>query len=123
MDISPLLPDPRSLRLEDIVTSAEAITLIVTTCQPQASCPQCHFPSRRLHSRYRRLVADLPWLGVVVRVEVHTRRFRCERTDCPQRIFCERLPTVVKAYGRQTGLSAAGERKLTLRTPHLGVVE
>ncbi len=49
-----------------------------------------------------RRVADLPWLGVATQVEVHAGRFKCDQAACPQRIFCERLPTVVVAYGRQT---------------------
>ncbi len=30
------------------------------------------------------------------------RRFRCRNTSCPRKIFCERLPRVAPAYGRQT---------------------
>jgi transposase len=29
-------------------------------------------------------------------------RFRCRNRSCPRRIFCERLPEVANAYGRQT---------------------
>jgi transposase len=56
----------------------------------------------RVHSRYLRRVADLPWHGVSVRLELHTRRFRCLNSLCPQRIFCERLPRVVAHYARKT---------------------
>ena len=30
------------------------------------------------------------------------RRFFCTQSDCPQRIFSERLPQVVKPYGRRS---------------------
>jgi transposase len=58
--------------------------------------------SSRVHSRYIRTAADLPWHGVPVRLELHTRRFRCRNSHCPKRIFCERLPSVVAPYARKT---------------------
>jgi transposase len=69
---------------------------------PQAACPLCNQTSSRIHCRYTRAVADLPWHGVAVRLELHTRRFRCQNSLCPQRIFCERLPAVVAHYARRT---------------------
>ena len=29
-------------------------------------------------------------------------RFRCRNSSCPRKIFCERLPGIARAYGRQT---------------------
>jgi hypothetical protein len=37
-----------------------------------------------------------------VRLELHTRRFRCRNSLCTKRVFCERLPQVVAHYGRKT---------------------
>lgn len=48
------------------------------------------------------MIADLPWHGVAVKLELHTRRFRCENTLCATSIFCERLPSVVAHYARKT---------------------
>lgn len=53
-------------------------------------------------SRYVRRIADLPWHGVAVKLELHTRRFCCQNGPCTQRIFCERLPRVVAHYARKT---------------------
>jgi len=47
-------------------------------------------------------MADLPWLGVTVRVQLQTRRFFCQQPGCPQQIFCERVPTVVAPSARRT---------------------
>ena len=33
---------------------------------------------------------------------MHTRRFRCQNSPYPQRIFCERVPSVVAHYARKT---------------------
>jgi len=82
MTVSPLLADPRWVRLECMTTNEQTITLIVTTIQPRASCPRCQQFSTRVHSRYVRTVADLPWLGITVRLQLHTRRFFCQQSDC-----------------------------------------
>src|SRR2546429_2232290 len=102
MTVSPLLADPRRVRLQGMTLSEKTITLIVTTMQPRASCPLCHHPSARRHSRYVRTVADLPWLGLTVRWQLHTRRFFCRQPECSQRIFCERVPSVVAPSARRT---------------------
>jgi transposase len=97
-----LLADPDTIRLVCIRPSLSTITLVIKTKAAQASCPRCHRTSSRVHSRYFRRVADLPWHGVAVKLELHTRRFRCQNSLCTRRIFCERLPRVVAHYARKT---------------------
>ena len=102
MNPTTLLADPAAIRLDSIRPSPGAVTLVVKTTAPLAECPCCHRRSARVHSRYLRRVADLPWHGIAVKVELHTRRFRCLNGLCTQTIFCERLPRVVAAYARKT---------------------
>jgi transposase len=102
MDPSTLLADPTSIRLEKIVSGYSSLTLVVKATQPRAECPRCHRPSTRLHSYYTRMVADLPWHGVPIRLHLRARRFRCKNSLCTKRVFCERLPRVVAHYGRKT---------------------
>jgi transposase len=102
MQPSTLLADPTSIRLEKIIQHSSSLTLVVKTTRAQAECPRCHRPSRRVHSYYIRSVADLPWHGVSVRLELRTRRFRCRNSLCTRRVFCERLPRLVAHYGRKT---------------------
>src|SRR5215210_1681552 len=102
MDASTLLPDPQALRPVKIVPSHSSLTFVVKATRTQAECPRCHRPSTRVHSYYTRKVADLPWHGVSVRLELRTRRFRCKNSLCTKRIFCERLPRVVAHYARKT---------------------
>jgi transposase len=71
MNFSPLLPDPRQVRLDGMTIGEQAIALRVTTIQPRVQCPHCHHPSTRRHSRYVRTVADLPWLGGTVRLVLY----------------------------------------------------
>ena len=97
-----LLPDPTCLHLQLLDASEAAITAVVTTTAEEAQCPLCRRPSARIHSRYVRAVADLPWMGCAVRMALHVRRFFCPNPECARQIFAERLPTVVAPYARCT---------------------
>lgn len=102
MSVSTLLADPAAIRLVKIVSHDRAVTLFVKTTGRCAACPHRQQLSERIHSRYGRRVADLPWPGVAVELQLHTRRFRCMNSLCRQSIFCERLPAVVSRYARKT---------------------
>src|SRR5215469_17772029 len=97
-----LLPDPTCLHLRLLDASETTITAVVTTTSEEAECPLCHERSARIHSRYVRSVADLPWMGCAVRLELHVRRFFSSNEKCQRYIFTERLPTVVAPYARRT---------------------
>jgi transposase len=112
MNLSTLLPDPHRLRLECLLPQADPITLVVQTTGLEADCPACGQPSSRVHSRYRRTLADLPWLGRPVRLHLSSRKFFCDRPDCSRRIFTERLPGVVRRYARRT--DRLGQALLTI---------
>lgn len=102
MDPATLLADPTAIRLEKIIPSHSSLTLVARATPAQAECPRCHRPSTRVHSYYTRKVADLPWHGVAVRLDLRARRFRCKNSLCTKRVFCERLPRVVATYARKT---------------------
>jgi transposase len=97
-----LLPDPAVLKLESMVPSDDAITFHVKTTQPEACCPICQHPSGKVHSRYNRSIADLPWQGVAIGLILTARRFFCPNDLCHRRIFTEPLPSAVKRYARKT---------------------
>jgi transposase len=69
-----------------------AMAMIVVRPTSQASiCPGCATRSARVHSRYRRRVADLPIAGRPVRLLIVARRFYCDAVLCGRRIFAERF--------------------------------
>jgi transposase len=102
MDITTLLTDLAAIRLEYFVSEPKSITVVIKTIQAQPCCPKCNQPSTRLHSNYQRSPADLPWHGVAIKLQLHSRKFRCQNQLCSQKIFCERLPKVVAVYARKT---------------------
>jgi transposase len=96
------LPECPRLRLDDVVLTPTAAVVLLVSTAATAPCPRCGTPSDRVHSRYRRTVADLPChdRGFLLRLLV--RRFRCIDPGCTQRIFCERLPGFLSAHARST---------------------
>lgn len=102
MDIATLLTDPAAIRLESFISQPKTITVVIKTIQAQPCCPKCNHPSTSLHSHYLRSPADLPWHGVAIKLQLHSRKLRCRNPLCPQKVFCERLPKVVAVYGRKT---------------------
>jgi transposase len=97
-----ILPDTETLKLLYVCASGEGITLAARTTSANARCPVCGALCRRVHSRYVRILADLPWQGIPVRVRLHVRRFFCDAVSCQRAIFAERLPRVVAHYARRT---------------------
>src|SRR5262245_20747811 len=85
--------------MDDLTTQ---LTLRVTSTQALVHCPICRFPTRRVHSRYVRTVADLPWASWRVVLHLQVRKFFCANGRCPRRIFTERLAPLVTPWGRRT---------------------
>src|SRR4029434_4554341 len=83
-------------------TTAAQITLLVGSMQVSAPCPLCATPARRIHSRYTRILADLPWANYRVCLQLRVRKWWCRHRPCPRRIFTERLPTVAAPWARRT---------------------
>ena len=98
------LPDKTTLALEawHVDDAAAEITLEVTSTQACVPCPLCHVLTPRVHSRYSRTLADLPWGAYAVRLQLRVRKFFCDNPMCPRQIFTERLLTVAAPWARRT---------------------
>ena len=97
MPLRALLPTPHLLQLDYLVASDVIITLVAHPCQAVATCPGCGGSAPRVQSRYTRTLADLPWHGIPVRLQLRFRRLFCDRPDCSTAIFTERLPAAIQA--------------------------
>jgi len=102
MQVSTLSADPEAIRIVSFISESDSVTIIAHTSRAFGECPQCKDHSYSLHSNYVRQVADLPWHGVAIRLELRTKKFRCRNELCRRKVFCERLPKVVESYGRKT---------------------
>jgi transposase len=90
------------LYVREVRVIGEEVEVDIAPSAAHASCPVCGQTSGSVHSSYTRRLTDLPWSDRPVHLVVLARRFRCRRSDCPRRVFCERLPAVTAAYGRRT---------------------
>lgn len=102
---------PKGLKAESLSIHRGRVDIRVAPTGPSSACPVCGRPSRRVHSRYVRKLADLPWHGTPVVLRARVRRFFCDEPACERRIFCERLPDVV-ARARKTGRMEAALLRL-----------
>lgn len=102
MDVHACLPDPELLSLQNTHQSHAVVWFDISSRASQSACPQCRHLSARIHSRYTRTLKDVPLLGKRVRWHLTVRKFFCDLPSCPQRIFCERLPSVAHPWRRGT---------------------
>ena len=105
---------PAGLLVEQVLPEPDRITILVRPSSPACACPLCGQASDRVHSRYRRVLADLPWQGCPVALHVRARRFRRVTHGCPRRIFAERLPEVTAPQARRTVRLAGIQRHIGL---------
>jgi transposase len=102
MSSSPFLPLPAGLELATIETVDDLLVVHVVSTKARAYCPLCFCPAKRRHSRYTRVVADLPCAGFRVQLRLQMRKFFCENADCSRKIFTERLPAFVEPWAQTT---------------------
>lgn len=130
MTSSPFLPLPFGLDIESVVVDEERLVVSIIACAPSGRCPLCLQETVRIHSRYRRTVADLPSGGRRVVLSLLMRKFFCDTAQCPRRIFTERLPDFIQPWARLTdrlcrsleaiGFATSGEAGSRL-APQVGI--
>jgi transposase len=107
----PLLPDLPGFSIEQITIAHGVITVLACSQTTSGQCPECAQLSSRIHSRYQRTLADLPWSGRTVRLVVQVRRFFCTQPTCLRKTFSEAIPALAERYARRTNrLKAVLER-------------
>ncbi len=85
---------PAGLSVVQVLPMPDRVTIVIVPMPSQSACPLCGGLSGQVHSHYTRSLADLPWQGRAVGVQVRARRFRCATAGCPRQIFTERLSEV-----------------------------
>lgn len=101
MYAAPLL-FPEYLRVETITIHQHAVVVTASAKAPTVPCPVCGKPSGRVHSRYTRTIADLPWATAPAVLRVRIRKHFCDNKSCPRKVFAERLDGVARRYARRT---------------------
>ena len=99
---APLLPPDNHITLQSLIIDAPRFILVAAMISANSTCPDCRQPTQRIHGRYQRTLADLPWATAPIELRLIVRRFRCCTCTCRRQTFAERLPSVAPLYARTT---------------------
>ena len=91
-DVSDLIP--RGFMVESATKDDGGLLVAIRAAAVFSRCPLCGTACRRVHSHYRRRLADLPAAGVKIALTLRARRFFCDDKACARRVFAERFETV-----------------------------
>jgi hypothetical protein len=83
---------PSGFVVESAYYEGDKAVIAVRASGSVGLCPSCGTVSRRVHSRYRRRVTDLPLSGRIVQLLVIARRFRCDAVLCGRQISLSASP-------------------------------
>jgi transposase len=108
-----LSPD---LWIDQITATTTVLMVHLVSTQPASHCPLCGHASEQVHSRYRRVVADVPCGSKPVSLSLEVRKFFCRTPTCPRHIFTERLPELVQPWARMTNRLRSALQALGLAT-------
>jgi transposase len=112
--VSRLLPDATVVRIDSFDGDADRIILTLTMVTATVFCPQCRQPASKVHSRYVRTLADLPWAALAIQLRLRVRKFFCHNPACPRRIFAEQPPSLVVPFARRTNRLRLEQQQLAL---------
>jgi transposase len=91
-DVSELVP--RGFVVESATKGDGDFVIAIRGAATVCRCPMCSGICSRVHSQYRRRLADLPAAGVRIALILRMRRFFCDDLACERRIFAERFEAV-----------------------------
>ncbi|GAB3835808.1 transposase family protein [Dactylosporangium cerinum] len=73
--VGQLLPHLDGVEIDEAVDVGAELVVAARVRSRQAGCQACAVPSSRVHSRYRRTLADAPVAGRPIRIVLSVRRF------------------------------------------------
>lgn len=91
-----------SFLVENLEYCDNSIFIILKSKIKSSKCPYCGKESSRVHSKYTRLLLDLPMIDKSTRLKLITRRFYCTNAECGRKIFSEQFDGFVSKYKRVT---------------------
>lgn len=94
---------PAELNVEAVHHRPDVIVVAACGQSGGCRCPECGTTSHRVHSRYPRIIADLPCAGRRIELHLTVRRFVCAADECRRKIFAERFGNdIVRPMARRT---------------------
>jgi transposase len=102
-----LVPHLAGVAVQEVRVEDGRVMIWARTAGAGAACTGCGAWSGRVHSCYRRQLADLPAGGQPARIVLTARRFFCAAPGCGKTTFAEQVPGLTVRYGRRTPPLAA----------------
>ena len=96
------MPHLSGLVIEGVHPEDEGVRIEARVRDTRGVCPGCEHGSSRVHSRYRRRLADAPVGARTVVIGLGVRRFFCDNTSCARRTFVEQVPGLTSKHARRT---------------------
>lgn len=101
-----MLPHLAGVIVEAVDAAAGLLFVTARARAAEAACPGCGSVSDRVHSRYRRTLADAAVGGRPAAIALTVRRFFCAHAGCPRKTFAEQVDGLTTRYARKTQLLA-----------------
>lgn len=91
-----------NLKYTKIDIQNQRVVFSAKSIHKKARCPHCGKTSHSVHSRYHRVLSDLPISDYPVSVKLEVRKFFCKNKLCQHTIFSEQPSIGISKYSRMT---------------------
>ncbi|KJY37820.1 hypothetical protein VR46_29865 [Streptomyces sp. NRRL S-444] len=95
-------PDVDGVVVDGVEVVEDTVRIDVHAGQRATVCPACGMEASRVHSTYRRRLADRPIGGRRVVLRLMVRRFFCDNSACKRRTVAEQVEHLTTPYRRRT---------------------
>lgn len=97
----PILPRICGVRITKVRVDDQVVVLEAEAVRAAVECPRCGIVTHEIRSRYTRRLMAPAWGSQAVRLELHSRRWRCRNPGCSQQLFTERCSGEIARYSRR----------------------
>src|SRR5215471_4825873 len=91
MEGTPLLPLPEGMLIDQVQLTETGLRIAVIATHPTSRCPLCSELSSSIHSRYSRVLRDVPCGGRQVQLVLTVRKCFCRHALCKRKSVTERI--------------------------------
>jgi transposase len=112
--LAAVFPHLAGVRVLNVAAKAASVRVYAEAASGAAGCSACSVASQRVHSRYERRLLDGALGGREVVIHLRVRRFFCDNTACPKKIFSEQIGGVTVRYARHSVLARRALEALAL---------
>jgi len=132
MEINDIIKElDKNLKIMKKETSENILYIYCQRETETEECPNCGGTSGKIHSKYKREMADLPIMHYKVMLVIEVKKYICSNPECGQKRFSEQLPFAgerskrtkrLDEYIREIGLkNSSVEAEKIIRKTHCAI--